>query len=96
MKPFSLVGVSASLDSEDYGEPIDEEMVLYDKYEEDATTRILELISEHQVVTDRELKVRLEGDFFPWVTGRVINRLVRNGEIDLVKPPGRKGPMGDS
>lgn len=72
----------------------EEEIELYDKYEKNAEVRILEVISQHQVVTDRELKVRLEREFFPWVIGRVVNRLIENDEVRLVHPPGRKGRMG--
>ncbi|MCJ7634653.1 hypothetical protein MUP77_19970, partial [Candidatus Bathyarchaeota archaeon] len=72
----------------------EEEDALYDKYDRDVKSRILETISQHQVVTDRELKVRLEHEFFPWIVGRVANRLVEEGRIRLVHPPGRKGGMG--
>jgi len=72
----------------------EEEIKLYDEYEESAEVKILEVISQHQVVTDRELKVRLEREFFPWVIGRVVNRLINDGKVRLVHPPGRKGRMG--
>lgn len=54
----------------------------------------MEIVSQHKVVTDRELKVRLEREFFPWVVGRVVNRLIRDGKVRLVSSPGRKGRMG--
>jgi len=60
--------VFTSLDF-DPSEGFEEEFDLYDEYEENAETRILEVLSQHQVVTDRELKVRLEREFFPWVVG---------------------------
>jgi hypothetical protein len=75
-------------------EGVEEENTLYDEYEKNAEVRILDVVLQHQVVSDRELKVRLEHDFFPWVVGRVANKLIRDGKIMLVKPPGRKGRMG--
>jgi hypothetical protein len=78
----------------DPSEWAEEEFGLYDEYEENAETRILEIVSQHQVVTDRELKVRLEREFFPWVVGRVLNRLARDDNVRLVGSPGRKGRMG--
>ena len=80
-----------------YFDPSDwfeEEVDLYDEYEQSAETRVLEIISQQQVVTDRELKVRLEREFFPWVTGRALKKLVDGGSVRLVKAPGRKGRMG--
>ena len=75
-------------------EGYEEEIELYDEYEENAEVRILEVISQHQVVADRELKVRLEREFFPWLIGRVVNRLIGDDKVRLVHPPGRKGRMG--
>ena len=81
------------VDAEEYFEGQEEDK-LYDKYEQDAATQILELVSQFKIVTDRELKVRLGKCFFPWVVGRGVNRLVSDGEIRVVHPPGRKGSMG--
>ena len=78
----------------DSSDDFEEEIDLYDEYERDAAIRILELISQLLVVTDRELKVRLEREFFPWVTGRTVNRLIRGLEVDIAHSPGRKGGMG--
>jgi hypothetical protein len=72
----------------------EEEVIVYDEYEKDARIAVLETITQQQVVTDRELKVRLERRFFPWVIGRVVKRLLDDGSIRLVHPPGRKGGMG--
>lgn len=78
----------------DPSEFAEEEAHIYDEYEQNAETAILETVSQQQVVTDRELKVRLERKFFPWVVGRVVNRLVEAGSVRIVHPPGRKGGMG--
>jgi hypothetical protein len=78
----------------DPSEFAEEEAHLYDEYEQNAETAVLETISQQQVVTDRELKVRLERKFFPWVIGRVVNRLIAEGSVRIVHPPGRKGGMG--
>lgn len=78
----------------DPSEFAEEEVHLYDEYEQNAETAILETISQQQVVTDRELKVRLERRFFPWIVGRVVNRLISDGSVRLIHPPGRKGGMG--
>lgn len=78
----------------DPNEFAEEEAHLYDEYEQNAETAILETISQQQVVTDRELKVRLERRFFPWIVGRVVNRLIAGGNVKIVHPPGRKGGMG--
>jgi len=78
----------------DPSEFAEEEAHLYDEYEQNAETAVLETISQQQVVTDRELKVRLERKFFPWVIGRVVNRLISDGSVRIVHPPGRKGGMG--
>jgi hypothetical protein len=78
----------------DPAEAAEEESEVYDKYEQNAESAILETISQQQVVTDRELKVRLERRFFPWVVGRTVNLLIEKGEVRIVHPPGRKGGMG--
>jgi hypothetical protein len=78
----------------DPAEVAEEEGNVYDEYEQNAESAILETISQQQVVTDRELKVRLERRFFPWVVGRTLNRLIEKGYVRIVHPPGRKGGMG--
>jgi hypothetical protein len=78
----------------DPSEFAEEEAHLYDEYEQNAEIAILETISQQQVVTDRELKVRLERKFFPWIVGRVVNRLISDGSVRIIHPPGRKGGMG--
>jgi len=82
------------LDAFDSSEGFEDETDILEEYEGDAEVRILETISQHQVVADRELKVRLEREFFPWVVGRVVNKLIEEGKIRLVHPPGRNGRMG--
>lgn len=82
------------MDAFDSFEGFEEERDVFDEYEGDAEVRILETISQQQVVADRELKVRLEREFFPWVVGRVVNKLIENGKVRLVHPPGRNGRMG--
>lgn len=88
------MGFNSSNSDFDPFEFAEEEAHLYDEYEQNAEAAILETISQQQVVTDRELKVRLERKFFPWVVGRVVNRLIEEGHVRLVHPPGRKGGMG--
>jgi len=51
---------------------------------------IEDIITQQKVVTDRELKVRLEDRFFPWVTGRALNVMESEGTITRVRYPGRK------
>jgi hypothetical protein len=53
-------------------------------------SKVEEVIAERKVVTDRELKVRLERDFFPWITGRALNVMVREGIVRRVGYVGRK------
>lgn len=52
---------------------------------------VLEIISNQQVVYDRELRYRLEGDYPHDVTKAAIERLLRKGEIKKVSLPGRRG-----
>jgi hypothetical protein len=72
----------------------DIEPVYSDEYEDDAENQILALIKENHVVTDRELKVRLESSFFPWLTERSLLKLVVKGEVKKYLLPGRKPKMG--
>lgn len=53
-------------------------------------SKVEETIAERKVVTDRELKVRLEKDIFPWITGRALNAMVREGIVRRVGFVGRK------
>ena len=65
-----------------------------DQYQEDAKPEILDIIYQHNVVTDRELKVRLEKKYFPWVTGQALESLVSDGLIKKDGFPGRPPRMG--
>jgi hypothetical protein len=72
----------------------------YDMYEENgertdldvekATPDILEIIEKEKVVTDRELKVRLEKKYFPWIVGRAIKAMENEGVIRKVGYMGRR------
>lgn len=65
-----------------------------DERDEAAESVILETLGREKVATDRELKVRLEDDFFPWVVGRAIRRLFDGGVIDKRGYPGRRRKVG--
>lgn len=67
----------------------EKEQEYYDEYREDAKPIILDTISKLNVVTEREIKVRLEDDFFPWVVSGALESLVKEGVIDKVGYPGR-------
>ena len=73
---------------EDYEPPPPE-----DEYFERAKTSIEEVIAQQRVVTERELKVRLEDDFFPWVVTRALKALVSSGRIVPQGRAGRRGKM---
>ncbi|MCJ7632397.1 hypothetical protein MUP77_08390 [Candidatus Bathyarchaeota archaeon] len=63
-----------------------------DRYLEDAVRQIEEIISTQKVVTERELKVRLEDKFFPWVTGHALKTMVENtGTVVSQGLAGRRG-----
>lgn len=62
-----------------FGEEFEESYV--DARVEEAKEEILKLLERVPVVTDRELKVRLEKQFFPWVTGRALSLLL-NSEVE--------------
>jgi len=70
----------------DYFEPEER-----DEYTENAMAAIEEVIATQRVVTGREVKVRLEDKFFPWVTGRALESMVENGQIVKLGLPGRRG-----
>jgi len=61
-----------------------------DKHDSLAVGKVLEVVQEQGVVTDRELKVRLELDFFPWVVSRALRKLLNDGKLQKKKLPGRK------
>ena len=65
-----------------------------DERDEAAESALVETLGRVRVATDRELKVRLEDDFFPWVVGRAIRRLLDGEVIDKVGYPGRKRKVG--
>jgi hypothetical protein len=71
-----------------------EEEEKIDERDEAAESEILETLGREEVATDRELKVRLEDDFFPWVVGRAIRRLFDGEAIDKVGYPGRRRKVG--
>src|SRR2546425_5186875 len=56
----------------------------------EAKEQILRTIDEVKVVTDREVKVRLEERFFPWVTGRALGQLVLEGNVESHGYAGRR------
>ena len=62
-----------------------------DKDVEKAKPHIEDVIVQQRVVTDRELKVRLEDKFFPWVTGRALGAMEREGLVRRYGYPGRRG-----
>jgi hypothetical protein len=80
-------GRRGPLEEWDYYEGPTEEI---DPRVEEAEPKIMEILREVEVATDRELKVRLEKEYFPWVVGRAIGLLLGGGEVDKVGYPGRK------
>jgi hypothetical protein len=76
-----------------YHEPEVEEKPQEDKYFEAAKEDIEGLIAEHRVVTERELKVRLENKYFPWVTNRALDALVNSGRVIPQGLSGRPGRL---
>ena len=75
----------------DYDPRLPEEEPPQDKYIEEAKESIEALIAEHRVVTERELKVRLEDKFFPWLTKRALEELVGMGRVIPQGLSGRPG-----
>jgi hypothetical protein len=71
----------------------------YDPYEffeeerdedaERAKPYLEDLILQQRAATDRELKVRLERSFFPWVVSRALDSMERAGIISKMGYPGR-------
>src|SRR6267143_1940849 len=61
-----------------------------DDYVDRAKPEILDVILQQRLVTDREIKVRLERSFFPWVVDRAIKRLRAEGKVRNVGDKGRK------
>jgi hypothetical protein len=74
--------------------PDKEPEIFVDPYQEEAKNDIREIISREEVVTDRELKVRLEKKYFPWVTGYALESLVSEGLVNKVGHPGRGVKLG--
>ncbi len=56
---------------------------------EKAKPFIEDIILQQKVVTDRELKVRLESRFFPWIVGRALDAMEKGGMIQSVGHVGR-------
>lgn len=65
-----------------------------DKDVQVALPLIEDIIAQQKVVTDREVKVRLEDKFFPWVTGRALDTMERDGVIRRVGYVGRRTVRG--
>lgn len=68
----------------------DEEEESVDEDVERAKPRIEETIAQTRVVTDRELKVRLEKEFFPWIIDRALKVMIHEGIIRGVGYAGRR------
>ena len=65
----------------DQWDEFEEQEEKVDRYEEDARGRVIELVAGLKVVTNRELQVRLEKEFFPWVVGRATTALLREKKL---------------
>lgn len=63
---------------------------LSDSSDEAVAKSILNVIESVQVVTERELKIRLEKQFFPWMVGRVLGSLIRSKSVCKYGYPGRR------
>jgi len=50
----------------------------------------LDTLLQQRLVTDREIKVRLEKSFFPWVVDRAMKALQEDGRVRRVGDAGRK------
>ena len=72
----------------------EEEWPDIDEYDTSAELELLDIIYQKRIVTEREVKVILEGKYFPWVVGRALKRLVVEGKIKREGFPGRKPKMG--
>jgi hypothetical protein len=65
-----------------------------DDYDINSESEIIDIIYQKRIVTEREIKVMLEDKYFPWVVGRALARLVKEGKIKRGGYPGRKPIMG--
>jgi hypothetical protein len=74
-----------------YDEGQQEEQI--DQFEEEAVPQIEEIIATQRVVTEREVKIRLEDRFFPWVTGRALKTMVDSGVVLKQGLAGRRGKI---
>jgi hypothetical protein len=72
----------------------EDEKVQKDPRVEEAKVAIREEIAKQRVVTDREIKVRLETRFFPWVTGRGMMQLLESEEVEKHGYAGRRRTGG--
>jgi hypothetical protein len=80
-----------SPEDDDFDTYDDEELEIgLDEDVEAIKPRIEDVVTQQKVVTDRELKVRLEREVFPWITGRALNEMVREGIIRRVGYAGRR------
>jgi len=57
--------------------------------DEEVREAIMSIIDQEKVVTERELKVRLERKYFPWIVGRVLDAIV-NKQLKRVGYRGRR------
>lgn len=74
-------------DSDIYGEIMEEEI---DQDVENAEPEVKKIILQEKVVTGREIKVRLERKFFPWIVGRTLKAMENEGIIRKVGYMGRR------
>jgi len=65
-----------------------------DEKVEEAEDEVLWIVEKQEVVTDRELKVRLEKKFFPWVVGRAIGHLFESENLGKLGYKGARGSSG--
>jgi hypothetical protein len=72
------------------GESIDEGHGELDPRVAEAMPEVSNILGQVKVATDRELKVRLEKQFFPWVVGRALGVLISDGVVEKVGYPGRR------
>lgn len=60
----------------------------------EARPKIVAVLKNVRVATDRELKVRLEKQYFPWVVGRALGQLFDEDIVSKVSYPGRRRVKG--
>jgi len=60
----------------------------------EAIPKVSDILDNVTVATDRELKVRLEKEYFPWVVGRTLGVLIKDGVVEKVGYPGRRRVAG--